>query len=97
MLFGLTNAPATFQKFMDQIFTPLKSKYPQYLFWLMDDIIITTPDNKKLHEEIVHKVLKALRQESLFLKAKKCHFEQTEMEFLGYLIIKGTIKIDPTK
>jgi hypothetical protein len=38
-----------------------------------------------------------LRKESLHLKAKKCHFEQTEMEFLGYLITKGTIKIDPTK
>jgi hypothetical protein len=59
----------------------------------MDDIIIATPDDKKLHGEIVHEVLKVLRRESLFLKAKKCHFEQTEMEFLGYLITKGTIKI----
>jgi hypothetical protein len=42
-------------------------------------------------------VLKVLRKELLFLKAKKCHFEQMEMEFLGYLITKGTIKINPTK
>jgi hypothetical protein len=63
----------------------------------MDDIIIATPDDKKLHEEIVCEVLKVLRRESLHLKAKKCHFEQTEMEFLGYLITKGTIKINPTK
>jgi hypothetical protein len=63
----------------------------------MDDIIIATPDDKKLHEEIVQEVLKVLRKESLHLKAKKCHFEQTEMEFLGYLITKGTIMIDPTK
>jgi hypothetical protein len=33
----------------------------------------------------------------LFLKAKKCHFKQKEMEFLGYLIMEGTLKIDPTK
>jgi hypothetical protein len=63
----------------------------------MDDIIITTPDDKKLHEEIVREVLKVLRKELLHLKAKKCHFEQTEMEFLGYLITKETIKINPTK
>jgi hypothetical protein len=63
----------------------------------MDDIIIATPDDKKLHEEIVREVLKVLRKESLHLKAKKCCFEQTEMEFLGYLITKGTIMIDPTK
>jgi hypothetical protein len=97
MPFGLTNAPATFQKFMDRIFVELKCKYPRYLFWFMDNIIIATPDNKKLHEEIVREVLKVLRRESLHLKAKKCHFEQTEMEFLGYLITKGTIMIDPTK
>jgi uncharacterized protein YllA (UPF0747 family) len=63
----------------------------------MDDILITTPDDKKLHKEIVHEVLKVLKQESLFLKAKECHFKQKEVEFLGYLISKGTIKIDPTK
>jgi hypothetical protein len=42
-------------------------------------------------------VLKVLRKESLHLKVKKCRFEQTEMEFLGYLITKGTIMINPTK
>jgi hypothetical protein len=63
----------------------------------MDDIIIATPDDKKLHKEIIYEVLKVLKQESLFLKAKKCHFEQKEMEFLGYLIMEGTLKIDPTK
>jgi hypothetical protein len=97
MPFGLTNALAAFQKFMDCIFALLKWKYPRYLFWFMDDIITATPDDKKLHEEIVREVLKVLRKESLHLKAKKCHFEQMEMEFLGYLITKGTIKIDPTK
>jgi hypothetical protein len=97
MPFGLTNAPAAFQRFMDCIFMSLKQKYPWYLFWFMDDIIIATPNDKKLHEEIVQEVLKVLRKESLHLKAKKCRFEQTEMEFLGYLITKGTIMIDPTK
>jgi hypothetical protein len=63
----------------------------------MDNIIIATPDDKKLHEEIVHEVLKVLKQESLFLKAKKCCFKQKEMEFLGYLIMEGTLKIDLTK
>jgi hypothetical protein len=53
MPFRLTNAPAAFQKFMDHIFASLKCKYPRYLFWFMDDIIIATPDDKKLHKEIV--------------------------------------------
>jgi hypothetical protein len=31
MLFGLSNAPATFQRMMDWIFTPLKRRYPRYI------------------------------------------------------------------
>jgi Reverse transcriptase (RNA-dependent DNA polymerase) len=97
MPFGLTNAPAVFQRFMDRIFGHLKWCYPKYLHWYMDDILIATPDDKKLHEEIVHTVLDVLEKESLFLKAKKCHFEQEEVDFLGYFISKGTIKVDPSK
>jgi Reverse transcriptase (RNA-dependent DNA polymerase) len=95
--FGLCNAPAVFQQFMDRIFGPLKKKYPKYLHWYMDDILITMPDDKKLHREIVHQVLNVLEQESLFLKAKKCRFEQQEVDFLGYVISQGTIKVDPSK
>jgi hypothetical protein len=62
----------------------------------MDNILIVTPDNKKLHEEIVHAVLD-VKKESLFLKAKKCCFEQDEVNFLGYLISRGMIKVDPSK
>jgi RNase H-like domain found in reverse transcriptase/Reverse transcriptase (RNA-dependent DNA polymerase) len=95
--FGLCNAPAIFQRFMDRIFGPLKKKYPRYLHWYMDDILVATPDDKKLHREIMHQVLDVLERESLFLKAKKCRFEQKEIEFLGYVISQGTIKVDPTK
>jgi RNase H-like domain found in reverse transcriptase/Reverse transcriptase (RNA-dependent DNA polymerase) len=95
--FRLCNAPAIFQCFMDRIFRPLKKKYPKYLHWYMDDILIATPDNRKLHREIVHQVLEVLEKESLFLKAKKCHFEQEEVNFLGYVISQGTIKVDLSK
>jgi Reverse transcriptase (RNA-dependent DNA polymerase) len=97
MPFGLTNALVVFQRFMDRIFGPLKRCYPKYLHWYMDDILIATPNDKKLHKEIVHAMLEVLEKESLFLKAKKCQFEQEEVDFLGYLISKGTIKIDPSK
>jgi RNase H-like domain found in reverse transcriptase/Integrase zinc binding domain len=38
-----------------------------------------------------------LEKELLFLKAKKCHFEQQEVDFLGYVISQGMIKVDPSK
>jgi Reverse transcriptase (RNA-dependent DNA polymerase) len=97
MPFGLTNALAVFQCFMDRIFGPLKCRYLKYLHWYMDDILIATPNDRELHKEIVHAMLEVLECESLFLKAKKCRFEQEEVDFLGYLISKGTIKIDPSK
>jgi hypothetical protein len=73
MPFRLTNALAAFQKFMDCIFASLKCKYPHYLFWFMDDIIITIS------------------------KPRSVISSKQKLEFLGYLITKGTIKIDPTK
>jgi len=59
---------------MDQIFAPLKHKYPGMLFVYMDDILIATPDDVALHEWIVHDILDILEQESLFLKLSKCQF-----------------------
>ena len=49
MFFGLFNSPPTFQQFMDCIFAPLKQKYPGLLFIYMDDILIATGENLKLH------------------------------------------------
>ena len=63
----------------------------------MDDILITTGNNIKLHRCIVHEVLDLLMEESLFCKISKCHFEQTSITYLGIVVEVGTICIDPTK
>jgi Reverse transcriptase (RNA-dependent DNA polymerase) len=76
MPFGLSNAPATFQHMMDRIFTPLKRKYPKYVHWYMDDFIIATPDDQKLHDQITDEYLEIMAKESLFLKPEKCQFAQ---------------------
>jgi len=60
MFFSMTNAPATFQQTMDQIFRPLKSWYLGMIFIYMDDILIVTPNDKALHKQIVHEVLEML-------------------------------------
>jgi hypothetical protein len=49
MFFGLTNSPATFQRFMDRIFAPLKWRYPGLIFVYMDDILIATGGDRELH------------------------------------------------
>jgi hypothetical protein len=91
MFFGLTNSPATFQWFMDQIFHSLKNKYPDEIFIYMDDILIAIGDDLARHRQIVQEVLEVLRKESLFLKLSKCKFEQKKAEYLGILVEEGTI------
>ena len=67
------------------------------IFIYMDDILIATPDNEPLHEQIVHEVLEMLQKEDFFLKLHKCHFHQRAMDYLGIHIEGGIICIDPTK
>jgi hypothetical protein len=43
--FGMSNAPAIFQRTMDQIFAPLQRMYPGCIFVYMDDILIATGDD----------------------------------------------------
>jgi disulfide oxidoreductase YuzD len=97
MFFGMTNAPAVFQRAMDWIFARLKAKYPGCIFVYMDDILIATRNNEQLHEQIVHEVLEMLKQEDYYLKLPKCLFHQTSIDYLGIHIEGGRIKIDPTK
>jgi RNase H-like domain found in reverse transcriptase/Reverse transcriptase (RNA-dependent DNA polymerase) len=97
MFFRLTNSPATFQRTMDRVFLKLHNKYPGMVFVYMDDILITTSMDCVLHCEIVHQVLELLEEESFFLKPSKCKFEQITINYLGIVVSKGTMRIDPTK
>ena len=97
MLFSQCNAPATFQQIMDHILWPLKLKYPYMIFVYMDDILIATPNDPALHQQIVHNVLDLLKWESFFLKPQKCAFEQTCVEYLGLLLNGKTLHINSSK
>jgi Reverse transcriptase (RNA-dependent DNA polymerase) len=82
---------------MDHVFHPLKDKYLGMLFVYMDNILIVTPNNLELHEQIVHEVLELLEEELFFLKLTKCKFERKSIEYLGIIVKKETIHINSTK
>jgi hypothetical protein len=63
----------------------------------MDDILIHTGDDPALHQECVHRILKKLGENDLYLKPEKCLFEEKRVEFLGVVLEKGTIRMDPAK
>src|SRR5882762_5858108 len=94
MFFGLCNSPGTFQAFMDEIFYDLKTK--GYCIIYMDDILIFSIDPEH-HRRAVREVLKVLRKHKLYLKAEKCEFHKTEMEFLGFIVGNGQVRMDEGK
>jgi hypothetical protein len=94
MFFGLTNSPSTFQTMMNDIFQDLIMEGVVCVY--LDDILIFTKSVEE-HRSITQLVLERLREHKLFLRHDKCEFERTTIEYLGLIISKGEIRMDPIK
>lgn len=92
MPFGLCNAPATFQSFVEEVLGPLR----EFLAGLLDDIAIWADTIEELKER-VHKVLERLNEYGLVLNIPKCRWFVTEGTFLGFKISEAGIRADPAK
>ena len=62
----------------------------------LDDILIFAQDEQH-HDELVRRVLQILRDNKLFLKAEKCSFAQTSVEYLGHILGNGEVRMDERK
>jgi len=82
MPFVLTNAPATFQAYIDDF---LKPYIDNLTVCYLDDILIYST-NEDDHKEHVRKVLERLREFGLYCKAGKSHFSVSEVGCLGFLM-----------
>ena len=71
MLFGLFNASATFQGYVNKI---LAKELDIFVVVYPDNILIYTKDLGQSYIEIVHWVLDQLRKYSLFANLKKYRF-----------------------
>ena len=93
MSFGLTNAPATFQKYVNWI---LREELNQEGVAYVDDILVTE-HNQVTHREKLQKILMKLYRAGLRAKLAKCQFEVPRVEFFGYVVGKEWIPTDPKK
>ncbi|EZG42621.1 putative gag-pol polyprotein [Gregarina niphandrodes] len=93
MPFGLCNAPATYQRMMQNI---LKELLWRTCFVYLDDILVFGRTWEE-HQNNLREVLRRLRENGLLLKAPKCHFGITKTAFLGFVVSDGGIQPDPAK
>ena len=94
MLFGLFNALATFQEYINKI---LAEKCDIFVIVNLDDILIYTKDPRQSHVEVVYLVLNQFRKNPLFTNLKKCWFYQNKVCFLEYIVLSKKISIKAKK
>jgi Reverse transcriptase (RNA-dependent DNA polymerase)/Retroviral aspartyl protease len=93
MPFGLSNAPAAFQRFMNDIF---KDLLDVTVIVYLDDILIFSDDPKE-HRKHVREVLRRLRLHGLYSRPEKCRFSTDTVEYLGYILSKDGLTMSPAK
>ena len=83
MPFGLLNAPASFQDYINKI---LAEKLDVFMIVYLNDILIYTKDASQAHVNAVWWVPNKLSKYNLFANLKKCRFYKDEVRFLGYIV-----------
>jgi hypothetical protein len=91
--FGMCNDPSTFHNLMNHVFHPFHHKFVLVLF---DDILIYSK-TWQAHLTHVEQVLHLLSQHQLFLKQSKCAFGDSKLEYLGHIVDKDGVRVDPKK
>lgn len=93
MPFGLCNAPATWQRFVDNVLGP---ELEPNVFIYLDDIIVVTSTFQK-HIEILTEIFRRIREANLTLNKEKCQFCRPELRYLGYVVSEQGLRVDPDK
>ncbi|XP_061817764.1 uncharacterized protein [Nerophis lumbriciformis] len=89
--FGLTNAPAAFQRSMEEMLAPLRD---ECCIPYLDDILCFAKTFED-HIEVLRKVLRALQTHGVKLRPTKCDLFKNEVRYVGRLVSAEGVRIDP--
>ncbi|GJU33237.1 putative reverse transcriptase domain-containing protein, partial [Tanacetum coccineum] len=93
MPFGLTNALTVFMDLMNRVCKPFLDKF---VIVFVDDILIYLR-NKVEHERHLKQIMELPKKEELYAKFSKYEFWLSKVQFLGHVIDKKGIHVDPSK
>lgn len=93
MPFGLHNAPATWQRFIDSV---IGADLEPNVFVYLDDIVVIT-NNFDHHLKVLQEIFSRLRSANVTLNKDKCHLCRRELKYLGYVVDQRGLRVDPEK
>ena len=88
---GLMNAPANFQRFIENCLGELRD---DICIPYLNDVIVFSQSFEE-HIEHLRKVLRRLKNHGVKLKAKKCRLFKPGVSFLGRIISRDGYRMDP--
>ena len=90
MPFGLSNAPASFQSYINGVLRPY---FDITVIVYLDDVLVFSR-NPSQHEKHVREVLKAFFKAGLYAKLSKCLFTVTRISFLGFILTDKSVEME---
>ena len=93
MPFSLTNVPAAFMDLMNRVFHDYLDRF---VIVFIDDILVYSKSPEE-HQQHLKLVLQRLREKKLYAKFSKCNIWLEEIAFLGHIVKKEGVMVDPEK